>query len=387
MVCVRSTLPVATLIFWTTIPLASASLHFQEWYPTYGFIFDRIIKDNCTRQYDAYIIGKHNDSDIDWYGGGDSHNQLAQPVVGCILDHCPEFIKVNMAAAGVLLGLTPFVLASLGSSAAETSLLFVIGRRPLLALGLIVGSPAVFPARAFEFQDPVIDLMRRTGRIQRLMLVTKFDSIIVIFEYLFTFAAIVNIVTAIVELGVRAPLSFSPETTYISVLWGTLGCLIHLLGVWALYLRGWMSTEKEEPGHKSWGSTIKSWLVMEFMPRTVRRRSLAQPRQETNLFLFLSWLASLGAVCHFLMGTLVFSSVLFISTDDSLRLIGRLMASVICCRIVLMFELTLLGRTLVDARVVTQAHGHDQVGGMEIDSASNECLHERAKVDRYVHAT
>ncbi len=64
--------------------------------------------------------------------------------------------------------------------------------------------------------------------------------------------------------------------------------------------------------------------------------------QETYLFLLLSWGTSLLSACHVIYGTLAFSSMLFISVRDSLTAIARFVASVLSCRIILMYELAVL---------------------------------------------
>jgi hypothetical protein len=64
--------------------------------------------------------------------------------------------------------------------------------------------------------------------------------------------------------------------------------------------------------------------------------------QETRLYIFISWATSLLSACHVIFGTLTFSSMLFISVKDSLTVISRFMASVLLCRIILMYKLSTL---------------------------------------------
>jgi hypothetical protein len=60
---------------------------------------------------------------------------------------------------------------------------------------------------------------------------------------------------------------------------------------------------------------------------------------ETYWFTIFSWFTAILTVCHVIYGTLTFSSMLFISVRDSIAVIGRYFLSVMCCRIVLMYEL------------------------------------------------
>lgn len=62
---------------------------------------------------------------------------------------------MNYQAASVIMGLTPTLLASLGPSVAEASLLST--HRPLLSLLsflISLGAPVVYPMRVFDFTDP-----------------------------------------------------------------------------------------------------------------------------------------------------------------------------------------------------------------------------------------
>ena len=157
----------------------AATNQFRDWYPEFSLPFSTILQDNCTKEYDIYLTGKRTNIN-DHLTGGDSDNQLAQPVVNCILSSTSEFIKSAMASAQVLLGLTPTMLAVLGPSTEETSLLFVVGRRPFLALCLAVGSPAVFPLRSFENKDSLEILKWREDRLRPPMVQGTRERIIMI---------------------------------------------------------------------------------------------------------------------------------------------------------------------------------------------------------------
>lgn len=93
---------------------------------------------------------------INTYEGGDPTNQLAEPVVNCILISISKMIKSAMASPQVGLGLPPTLLAVLGPSTEGTSVFFVVGRRPILALCLAARCPAVFPMCSFDTDDPVV---------------------------------------------------------------------------------------------------------------------------------------------------------------------------------------------------------------------------------------
>lgn len=69
-----------------------------------------------------------------------------------------EYTKANFASASVLLGLTPPVLATAGSTTPELALL--ASRRPMITITIVLGSPAVNALRAFDFSKSVVDFKK-----------------------------------------------------------------------------------------------------------------------------------------------------------------------------------------------------------------------------------
>ncbi|KAH8585554.1 hypothetical protein B0O99DRAFT_696354 [Bisporella sp. PMI_857] len=68
-------------------------------------------------------------------------------VIDCFFNYMRDIDKAEMASAGVLLGLMPTIIASAGSTLADTALL--VSKRPLLAFLLAIESPSVTPLRIF----------------------------------------------------------------------------------------------------------------------------------------------------------------------------------------------------------------------------------------------
>ena len=313
----------------------TATNQFARWYPEWSFTFKTILRDNCTKEHDIYLAGVRTNSTMDSYTGGDPTNQLAEPVVNCILSYTSEFIKSGMASAQVVLGLTPTMLAVLGPSTEETSVLFVVGRRPLLALCLAAGCPAVFPMRSFDPQDPVGILKEREGRLRPPSLAGVRERILMVIQYIFAIMAILNVATISKELGVQVVCNFAPHLTYLPLLWAFLILIIHSSGAITLMFRVQLSDESEANGQHE-------WLSRQFTP--LSKRGLVRVRMvpENYFFTFFSWFTAIMTICHVIYGTLVFSSMLFISVRDGLTVIARYFTSVIVCRIILMYELASL---------------------------------------------
>ncbi len=60
---------------------------------------------------------------------------------------------------------------------------------------------------------------------------------------------------------------------------------------------------------------------------------------EARIAVCLNWVAVILAYTHWIFGTLVFSSTLFIGTLDALGVIARYVASALVCRMILLVEL------------------------------------------------
>jgi hypothetical protein len=249
---------------------------FQLWYPEFGFIFDTILHTNCTAEYTAYLAGKKSAQYMHIYRftGAGWTNQLAEPVVNCILKLTSPFVQASIASAGVLLGLTPTILAAVGSSADETAMLFILSKRPLLAVFLAGGSPAVFPMRSFEYQDPIGLLRERGGRLYPPRLSNKRQLAIMVLEYIVTIAAVANVVTVAYDLGMQVSCSFAPHITYLPLLWAVLNLAIHTSGAVALYLR--VRVKSQLPCN-----TPFDYLRIHFTPVLMQRPHIIETLPET----------------------------------------------------------------------------------------------------------
>jgi hypothetical protein len=124
---------------------------------------------------------------------------LAEAVETCILANAPEWMKSNMGAAGVLLGLLPTILSLAGPDIAKTGLL--AQRRPFIALLIALGSPAVSPSRMFMSSDPAELLLSKkiyginnTNLVNIQTLGSRARQGFLLAEYLLAAAAIANVV-------------------------------------------------------------------------------------------------------------------------------------------------------------------------------------------------
>jgi hypothetical protein len=289
---------------------------FKNWF-WYDDSYDVILHMNCSTEYTNFL----NRYDDRWYSrwpmyDNRKHDQdwvYLHPVIHCLLDASSEFNKVNMASAGILLGLMPTILAYAGSNLAETALLSM--RRPMLAFLLAMGSPAVPPLRTFTHEDiPKMLTRRKGGMTVELSTPTRgraMRAIVVGVELALSLAAIANVVYTSYELGVKTFISWSTDLFFHPLLWTCLTGLSHLWGVMVLQ----MDVNKVSPPsyrNKSIRQRLRAWAEDEFTPCASQESpTILKYKPDTFPFLLLSWWAALFTLAHFIYGTVYVTPKVF----------------------------------------------------------------------------
>lgn len=249
-----------------------------------------------------------------------------------------------MQSAAVLLGLLPTILSLAGSSTVELGL--VARARPVLAVLLALGSPAAGPVRAFEHPDPGEVLMGRGGgfRVPKFRRWRGMNWVICVAQYLLVVAAVVNVGVVSWQLSVRTICSFAMESAYLPGVWAALGLAVYACGALAV----WLKVDLRHSGVPRKGRFdslrwIRSEVTLGFQQPEIDLVA----KQDTLLSVVVAWMASTGTILHIILGTLVFSSVLFISTQDATLVVAQYLASTLVCRAVLIYELRGLSETVL----------------------------------------
>ncbi|KAJ5703908.1 hypothetical protein N7493_011046 [Penicillium malachiteum] len=342
------TLTITPLLLLTLLtPVLAGRDLFEHWYPEYGFIFQRLIHEKCSTEYAWYKTRNGNHTYMHektrYLGAGPSKTEeLVVPLVNCLMESCPEFMKSNMASANVLLGLAPVMLAALGSNLDETSILTVIGNRPILALALAAGSTSVISMRPFEHRDPLESLKPVEGAMIPTFFPFYIEALISVFEHVMVFAAVANVATLGYALGHDTIMAFAPGYTYLILIWAFFTPIVHVMAAIALRIRA-RYVREEVQGESGDSYTYMGWfrwMLIGYSEDCLPRRVVL--KRDNAWSLLMSWGLSLCATCHVILGTLAFSSMLFISARDGVAVLGRFMASVVVCRLILSYELAKL---------------------------------------------
>ncbi|OQE32581.1 hypothetical protein PENFLA_c001G03982 [Penicillium flavigenum] len=262
--------------------------------------------------------------------------EVCRSLFNCMLDNTSEAIKGDMGSGIVALGLTPTILTFLGSGTAETSLL--ARRRPLLALLIASGSPAVNPLPTFVYPNPIEELKSRDNHLAIMHFSPIQAALVSIVEYILVMAAIANVYTAAFYTGSWTINTISCGDVWYPTFWAVSTLFIHIFGSWCLALR--VNTPEKNKAVGTWGGKgVWRWIRYEIMPCITHDKMELIWKPEGYLFIVISWWTSLLTVVHLLWGTIALSSIQFIGYVDSIQIIARFMASAVICRAILMFEL------------------------------------------------
>ncbi|KAI1172064.1 hypothetical protein F4777DRAFT_563355 [Nemania sp. FL0916] len=339
---------------------------FEDWYEQYGFVFANALRNNCTQQYELYRYGVGNTFHAKWVGfnepivtyspgsnitidfnsGGDAASAITQPLILCILNNTSDYIKSAMSSAQVLLGLTPTILALLGPSPMELSLLTIVAKRPGLALLLALACPSVYLSRAFDSTSPLDILKERPGRLPQWRPKGVWRGVLITAQYLIAFGSLSNVAVLYYQLGVRTICVFFPNGTVVPLIWGVLVLPIHLvatlvfrLQVRRLYRDDDLRSSTIWQWIKGTPKRIKELRRTEFVPAALQKQVYMMTFPETKRLIGINWLLTPGIIIHVIFGTLVLSSLTFIGPRDALEVVGRYMVSVLIARAILMYEI------------------------------------------------
>ncbi|KAF2118275.1 hypothetical protein BDV96DRAFT_569584 [Lophiotrema nucula] len=334
---------VAIVVLLVLCSTAQASKRFEDWF-WYDNTFNNIIRYNCSTEYNNYI--NHHDSR--WWAGWPTYEEpkgertywkYLHPILICLLDTTDDLNKAEMASAGVLLGLMPTILAYAGSNLTETALLSL--RRPVFACLLAIGSPAVPPLRSFTHEDvPKMLTRRKSGMTVNLATPSwgvKTRALVVGIELVLVLAAIGNVFYASYELGVKTVISWSGDVSYHPLMWSCLTGGVHIWG--SMVLR--QDVVEIHASRDNIGQKMRVWVKNEFTPCAAQDTpTVLKYRPDTFRFLFVSWWAAIFTLGHYIYGTVIFSSMLFISVPAATKILVRFLSSTLCCRIIVTYELS-----------------------------------------------
>ena len=285
--------------------------------------------------------------------------------VDCILANTTETIKANMASAGVILGLMPGILANIGPTPAESSMLTL--ERPLLSILLAIGAPPMYPGRPFEYWHPLEAMKQPPKRFSNIS--ARYPSYLVVslLQYIIALSASVNVIAVSLELGMKTVLLWNKTNSYLPLAWVLLSIALHT-GT-ALRLHFFIATVLSSHRHRSPVANHKGLnpshaglsdpkpghffyrlfsKVIDAETRPCRARTKlrlpAMSEMEDMEESFFSYLLGISlpllTLIHVVVGVTIFSSLVFVGVGDTVGIVMRYGVSALAVQLIRCFETT-----------------------------------------------
>ncbi|PVI03073.1 hypothetical protein DM02DRAFT_652874 [Periconia macrospinosa] len=291
-----------------------------------------------------------------------NHAQIRPPsspcgaAQNCLLNSLQEYTKATFSTAAILLGLLPTILGFIGPVLQDTAVLMI--RRPFLASLITIGSPATSP---IPLLSHAVDLKLERPSAVMLSVGAYFSRykpsnprtrsaviLLATVQYLLAFGAVANTIHVAVQLDYTSVIVWHCSAVGYPEGWVVTSVLIHWVSAASL----WCGTRMEKTPHEAhelenkasiFGKllgVLKRWLASEFIP------SIFQPLPDwishightTVASNILSCFSSMMILAHYVIGTLVFSSFLFIGTPGASIILCRFIGSALICRLLLWLE-------------------------------------------------
>lgn len=283
-----------SLVVLCCVPTAFAkNTRFLNFFPVYRNDFIQIRDGPCAAEFALKQAGA----------------EVCRSLFNCMLENTSEVTKGDMGSGIIALGLGPTILTFLGSGTAETSLL--ARRRPLLALLIASGSPAVNPLPTFVYPNPIEELKARDNHLAIMHFSPIQAGFVSILEYVLVMGAIANVYTTAFYMGSWTINTISCDDVYYPILWAVTTLFIHIISSWCLALRV-ITPRKNKCSRNLEEKRLCRWIRHEITPCITHDKLELDWKPESYLFVAISWWTSLLTVTHLLYGTIAFSSIQFI---------------------------------------------------------------------------
>lgn len=279
-----------------------------------------------------------------------SQGSWCENTVDCILANTPETQKANMAGAGILLGLTPTILGIMAPSI--ESMAFLGSERPFLSFLLACGTPTLFTAYPLDRADPLGPLARALQPSHRLSQIlppprtsgTRVNTI----EYVVAVASAFNVIYLSYDITRRSIISWSCPNWAWVLCWSFVPAFINVVSL-AVFRCTVIKRRSNDASHVRRRSSDDWWvwrvrhILWEKELKPCSQRHLPHYYVKQSMLAQIArWVCPVISYVHYVLGTAILGSLLFIPFADAFPIVIRYVASGVVARGILSFELNCL---------------------------------------------
>lgn len=256
----------------------------------------------------------------------------------CIVDQLGTNHLLNYQSALVMLGLLPTLMASIGPSIAEISLLYA--HRPLLSVLLSFSTPSIWTVSSlFEHNTPDCARVTRMDRLGPRRLGPRVAAAMSAGEYLLAAGAAANTVFTAVEIGQKTILSWGCTTQFTPLLWAVLPSVVYAIAGANYYF---LVAERTSRSFCEGGPSTKAPSTLSRETTICRNRKRLLLDSKTKIpatARLLDTIVGIIGFIHYVFGLAAFSSLQFVTVSDTFgRIICPFALSTFVCRLILIAE-------------------------------------------------
>lgn len=298
---------------------------FRAWLPYYDYLWQRRAE-TCAPQIHRYHT--NNRTGV--------HHAVCAAVVDCLLTNVTQSIQSNLASADILLGLTPQILSLAGPSRGELAILST--HEPIFTGFLSFGFPSILVTSLFGSVGVAEILgkpVAKTSRAYHSWLLQQSNGLqfcAKMMLYALAAGAVFNNIYTSVYLDARTASGWRCGANYMPLMWSISGCSITAMEAVAIRTRHFSSQKVGQRTKQACGG------VCDISSRQIHGCILPHA-QDTCYTEILFGVASVMSVVQSIFGTVVLSSLLFVSFLDALPILVRYQASAAVCNLLLRLEL------------------------------------------------
>lgn len=300
----------------TTLPddrstaTSRSTAQYQHFFPGWGYILRRHLGGECRGVMANYLDASFPDAGISYQ------------VLDCLLRQFTEFRKAELSASAVVLGVIPSILQLLSPTPAETATLAL--RRPVLALLLSASTASSSPLRPGQRVGEPAPPPHSDAPLPGLAV---FPAAVSALEYVVAAAAAGNTAYRTYQLCVWTVCTFSPTQAFLPAVWHAAALFLHLLG--------WTATLVRFRGGRG------RWLGSELTPSAWAGGFALEKRRGGPGYVLLAMesVMYVAVPMQIFYGTIILSSLVFVSVFDAVVLACWYALSTVLCRAVLVYEI------------------------------------------------
>lgn len=163
---------------------------------------------------------------------------------------------------------------------------------------------------------------------------------VVVLEYALAAGSVANVLEIEYTLAIQTVSSIADDNWFAYLIWSFGAIGVHAFSCLSFRLRFRIEATNEKHGDiASRKRSVLEYIRQEFTPAAYANPPNLERSRRTLAFLVVAWFTEIGTMVNLFWGTIAFSAVQFLGSRDATVIVFRYLASIVCCRMVVAYEI------------------------------------------------